>query len=88
MLKSDGGVSLSGGQKQRIILARAILKDPRILILDEATSNLDPEAELLIVQALKKICENRTCLIVTHKFESFHSLITRVVDLKPIHTHH
>lgn len=55
-LKADGSVSLSGGQKQRIVLARAILKDPRILILDEATSNVDPEAEKLIIEALKEIC--------------------------------
>ena len=76
-LKSDGGVSLSGGQKQRIVLARAILKDPKVLILDEATSNLDPYAEEMIIQALKTICINRTCIIVTHKIESFRDLITR-----------
>jgi ABC-type bacteriocin/lantibiotic exporter with double-glycine peptidase domain len=64
------------------VLARAILKDPRILILDEATSNLDPESEGLVINALKKICVNRTCLIVTHKIEGYKELITRTVDLK------
>jgi ABC-type bacteriocin/lantibiotic exporter with double-glycine peptidase domain len=59
------------------VLARAILKDPKILILDEATSNLDSEAEHLIIQALKTICQNRTTIIVTHKMESFKDLITK-----------
>jgi ABC-type multidrug transport system fused ATPase/permease subunit len=63
----EKGVKLSGGQKQRIVLARAILRKPRILILDEATSSLDAESEKLIGDAMKKILGKQTTFIITHK---------------------
>ena len=62
----ERGVKLSGGQKQRLALARAILADPRILILDEATSSVDAEAEYLIQQALESVLEGRTAVSYTH----------------------
>jgi len=62
-----GGVQLSGGQRQRVALARAIIRDPKILILDEATSSLDFRAENLVIDALKKATYGRTTLVITHK---------------------
>ena len=73
-----GGNRLSGGQRQRIALARAILRDPEILILDEATSQIDVESEALIHQVLADFTQNRTTLIVTHRMSTI-SLADRVV---------
>jgi len=66
----EKGVKLSGGQKQRIALARAILKNPKILILDEATSSLDADSETKIQKALASIITNKTIIIITHKLSS------------------
>jgi ATP-binding cassette, subfamily B, bacterial MsbA len=76
-----GGTRLSGGQRQRIALARAILRDPPILILDEATSQIDLESEQLIHKALEHFVRNRTAILITHRLATL-DLADRIVVMQ------
>ncbi len=75
----DSGNKLSGGQKQRLSIARAVLKNPPIMILDEATSALDTESEQLVQKALEKMMENRTSLVIAHRLSTIQKADSIVV---------
>ena len=66
----EGGATLSGGEKQRISIARAILKDAPIIILDEATSSVDPENENLLMGAIAELTKNKTVIMIAHRLKT------------------
>ncbi len=87
----ERGIKLSGGQKQRLSIARAVLKDAPILILDEATSSVDTETELLIQQALERLMVGKTTLIIAHRLSTVRNADLIVVlegrQIKEMGTH-
>jgi len=80
-LLGDSGIGLSGGQRQRIAIARSLLLDPKVLLLDEITSGLDSESEYLVSKALDELVKGRTTIVIAHRLNTVKNA-TRVYVLE------